>query len=273
MSFKFITNKPFWVNLLAAAVITFLLLFIFLRMLGWITKHGEHLTVPAVIGKKTDDAIKLLEKQGFDVQIQDSTYTDTIPNGVVIKQLPDPNATVKVNRTVFLTVNRVVPPMLEMPKLEGQSLRFALDLLERNHLKLGDTIYRPNFMMGAVLEQQYNGVRILEKTKIQWGSKITLVIGGGLGDKQMIVPELVGLTYGEAKVVLEGSGIELGAIIVTGMIKDTASAFVYRQNPERFDEDKNPLYIQSGQVMDLYLSAEMIYPTDSVTVKKKNKLP
>ena len=42
-------------------------IFLFLRMLGWITRHGEYLTVPAVVGQKTDDAIKLLEKQGFDV--------------------------------------------------------------------------------------------------------------------------------------------------------------------------------------------------------------
>ena len=42
-----------------------------------------------------------------------------------------------------------------MPKLEGLSLRYALDKLEKNHLKLQDTIYRPDFMKGSVLEQQY----------------------------------------------------------------------------------------------------------------------
>ena len=277
MAFKFITNKPFWVNLLAAAGLMFLLLFLFLRMLGWMTKHGEHLTVPAVIGKKTDVAIKLLELQGFDVQIQDSIFTDSVPRGVVLKQLPDANATVKVNRTVFLTVNRVIPPMLDMPKLEGQTLRFALDMLTRSHLKLGDTIYRPSFMMGSVLEQQYNGARIPEKAKIQWGSKITLVIGGGLGDKQMMVPSLVGLTFGEAKAILEADGIDVGAIITTGAIADTTSAYVYRQNPERFDEENRPLYIQSGQVMDLYISSVMINLKDTIPdktpVKKKNKLP
>jgi beta-lactam-binding protein with PASTA domain len=68
--FKFITSRPLWVNIAAAAVLTILLIFLVLRMLGWITRHGEYLTVPAVVGQKTDDAIKLLEKQGFDVQIQ-----------------------------------------------------------------------------------------------------------------------------------------------------------------------------------------------------------
>ena len=271
--FKFITNRPFWVNLLAAVVIAFLLLFIFLKMLGFLTKHGEFLTVPSVVGKKTEEAITMLKKQGFDVQIQDSTFTDTAARGVVLKQLPDPNATVKINRTVFLTVNRAVPPMLDMPKLEGQTLRFALDLLNRSHLKLGDTIYRPNFMMGSVLEQQYNGVRIPEKAKIQWGSRITLIIGGGLGNQQMMVPSLVGMTFADAKAFLSENGIDIGAIITSGVVKDTAAAFVYRQNPERFDEDNFPIYIQAGQVMDLYISAVMITPVDSTTTKKKNLSP
>ena len=233
-------------------------------MLSWVTKHGEHLTVPAVLGMKTADAIKLLEKQGFNVQIQDSIFTDTTSRGIVLKQLPDANATVKVNRTVFLTVNRMIPPMIDMPKLEGQSLRFALDMLQRNHLQLGDTIYKPDFMQGSVLEQQYNGIRIPEKTKVQWGSKITLVIGGGLGDEQMLVPSLVGMTFADAKALLQESGISIGAIITDGVIKDTAGAFIFKQNPERFDEDKKPRYIQAGQVMDLSISPVMITPKDSL---------
>ena len=104
--FKFITNKPFWVNLVAAIVIALLILFLVLKMLGLLTKHGAYLKVPAVVGMNTKEAIKLLEKEGFDVYIQDSVFTDTAKRGVVLKQLPDPNATVKVNRTVFITVNR-----------------------------------------------------------------------------------------------------------------------------------------------------------------------
>ena len=258
--FKFITSRPLWVNIAAAAVLAILLIFLFLKMLGWITKHGEYLTVPAVLGKNTEEAIKLLEKQGFDVEIQDSIFTDTAARGIVLKQLPDANATVKINRTVFLTVNRVTPPMIDMPKLEGQSLAFALDILQRNHLKLGDTTFRPDFQVGTVLEQQYNGERIPEKAKVQWGSRISLVIGGGLDNQQFIVPSLLGLTYSEAKALLEANGISIGAILTDPGVKDTANAFVYKQNPERFDEEKKPRYIQSGQLMDIWLSAIMKCP-------------
>ena len=140
--FKFITNKPFWVNLLAAMALAFLLIFMVLQLLGWITKHGEYLTVPAVTGKPTSEAIKLLEDKGFDVVIQDSIYTDTARMGIVLKQLPDPNSTVKINRTVFLTVNRVTLPQVDMPSLQGKTLKYALEILKRSHLQLGDTTFK-----------------------------------------------------------------------------------------------------------------------------------
>jgi beta-lactam-binding protein with PASTA domain len=268
--FKFITDRPFWVNLLAAIIIALLLLFLFLKMLGWITKHGEYLKIPAVTGMKTTEAVKLLEEQGFEVYIQDSVFTDTTARGIVLKQLPDPGATVKINRTVFITVNRLIPPMIDMPQLEGQSFSSALKILERNHLKLGDTISKPDFMMGSVLEQRYNGMKIEAKAKIQWGSRITLVIGGGLENQLMLVPSLIGMTFGDAKAYLEANGIGLGGIIPDpdGKITDTAAAFVYQQRPERFDADLKPMFIQSGQVMDIWISQVMKSIPDTATVKK-----
>jgi eukaryotic-like serine/threonine-protein kinase len=269
--FKFITNKPFWVNALAALLLFFLLAFLFLQTLSWITKHGEHLTVPSVLNKKTTEAIKLLESKGFEVRIQDSVYTDTAANGIVLKQLPEGNATVKVNRTVFLTVNRVIPPLIEMPKLEGLSLNFALDMLTRNHLKLQDTIYRPDFMRGSIIEQQYNGNKITEKTKVPWGSKITLIVGAGLEDRQMMVPSLIGLTYVEAKKVLAENGLTLAATVSDGALKDSANAYVYDQNPKRFNDEQQPNYISSGQVMDLFIAQEMRAGRDSVALPTKDK--
>jgi beta-lactam-binding protein with PASTA domain len=265
--FKFITNKPFWVNLIVAAVLAILMIFLVLQLLGWITKHGEYLTVPAVKGKDTQKATKLLESQGFDVVIQDSIYTDLLPPGAVIKQLPDSNATVKINRTVYLTVNRYIPPMIAMPQLVGKSLNFALDILAKNHLQLGDTTYKPDFMKGSILEQQFNGVKIAPGAKLRWGSSVSLVIAGGLNEEQMMVPDLVGLTFAQAKAQLELAGINVAGIIADGPIGDTAAAYIYKQNPQTFDEEKRPLYIRPGQLMDLYISKIMPASKDSVEIK------
>lgn len=87
----------------------------------------------------------------------------------------------------------------------------------------------------------------------------------GLSEERFLVPSVVGLTVAEAKTLLEANGITIGAVISTGVIRDTATAFVYKQIPPKFNEDKQPTYIKSGQLMDLFISPEMII-LDSTTI-------
>jgi len=268
--FKFITNKPFWVNLLAAMALGFLIIFFILQLLGWITKHGEYLTVPSVKGKGTAEAMKLLDDKGFEVMITDSVYTDTARRGTVLKQIPDANSTVKINRTVFITVNRYVPPMIVMPPLEGKGLNFVMAILQRNHLQLGDTTFRPDFAKGTVLEQRYKGSRIPAGAKVQWGSRIDLIVAGGLDEESnIVVPDFMGKTYGEIKTELDSLGV-LVTLVAGPDVKDTLSAFVVKQNPSHFNENKQFQYIKPGMVMDIFLSKENVSLSDSTEIKKKN---
>lgn len=253
--FKFFSKQPFWVNLIAAIILISFIVFLFLQSLSWFTNHGSYLKVPLVTGKKVDNAIKYLEDQGFDVIITDSLYNDSLPLNTVKKQIPEAGATVKVNRTVFLNINPAVLPMVEMPKLEGLSFRFALDRLAKSHLRLGDTTYRPDFMKGSILEQNYNGNKILPGSKLRWGAAVSLVIGGGLVEIQIVVPNLYGLTLGEAKAELAAKGITLAAVLATGSISDTLKSFVYKQNPDVKDEESKTNFIKPGQTMDLWISS------------------
>ncbi|MEO6837289.1 MAG: PASTA domain-containing protein [Ginsengibacter sp.] len=265
--FKFIARQSFIVNLLAAIVLVFLMGFIFFESLGWITHHGESLKVPSVTGQNVNNAVQLLEKQGFDVVITDSLYNDSIALNTVKKQLPEADATVKVNRTVFLNVNPTTLPMVDMPKLDGLSFRFALDKLNKNNLKLGDTTYRPSFMKGSILEQNYKGSKITAGTKIRWGSSIDLVIGGGLEAEKIPVPDLTGMTVSDARNILKDKGILLAAILTSGNVTDTANAFIFRQNPGALDTDNSPAFIQPGQTMDIWIQVDKPV-TDSLNIKQ-----
>ncbi|NJO25452.1 MAG: hypothetical protein HC867_06335 [Bacteroidia bacterium] len=74
MVFEFITKRPLWINVLAALVISFLVLFIFLQTLNFWTNHGDYLRIPDVKGKKIEEATSLLEKQGFEVLVQEFCF-------------------------------------------------------------------------------------------------------------------------------------------------------------------------------------------------------
>jgi len=262
--FKFITTKPFWVNLLVAIFLVIAILFSILQLLGTITNHGEYLKVPNVLSKNTNEAIRFLESKGFDVVIQDSIYTDTAKRGIVLKQLPDPNSLVKVNRTIILTVNRFSLPLVDMPALEGKTLNFAIEILKRSHLKFGDTIFRPDFMLGSVIEQQYHGDKIPSGSKVPWGSIINLVVGSGLNDEPMLVPEFIGMTYEQVKDSLDKMGVTLGALVTDADVTDTNMAFIWKQQPPTKNEDFQPNYIKAGQLMDLWISTEIKLQKDTI---------
>lgn len=250
--FKFITGKPLWVNILTGIGIIVILLIVFLQSLQWITRHDKTLTIPAVIGKSFDEAKKALESKGFDVELQDSIYNDTAKPLTVLRQFPDAEAVVKVNRTVYLTINRAVPPLIEMPNLEGLSFRSAQMSMDQYGLKLEDTTYRTDFAKNSVLEQQYKGQRIKAGAKIPEGSGITLVLGSGIGNEDFSVPDLVGLTYGDAKVLLESNGLNVGTVIPA----IDPNAYVGRQSPEHATPDGHVNRIRQGQSVDLWLQTE-----------------
>jgi beta-lactam-binding protein with PASTA domain len=268
--FQNITKRSFLFNLLIAGIVSILVILIFLFSLDFFTNHGKSKTVPAVKGKNLTDAIKILESAGFEAEVTDSVYFDTIPGLQITRQLPDPGELVKVNRVVYLTVNRMVPPIIDMPNLVGQSEASALMILKALGLKLGDTVMKPDFAKGSVLEQLKDGNDIKPGTKLQMGSSIDLVIGAGIADEGMTVPDLVGLTYADAKVLLESNKILFGAVVLDPGVTDTMKAYIYKQNPPRRDEEGKPFRISAGQLIDVYLSNTMPVK-DSSAIKKENE--
>jgi len=246
---KQLTRKPLWVNILFGLLVIFAFFSIFFLSLDLITRHGESKTVPAVTGKHIDAATELLDDNDFSIVIQDSIYDAALEPGVVVKQVPEPDAVVKKNRNVYVTINRLVPPDAIMPNIVGYTLRNAIMTLENNGLVLGDTTYRIDFARNSVLEQS-----IPAGAAVKVGTKVNLVLGSGVGSELMAVPKLIGRTYEEARIYAEAQGISLLPIAVG--ISDTMRAFVIAQDPMPKTEDGLPIRIRQGQMITVRLSTE-----------------
>lgn len=250
---RWLLNKPVWLNILMGIGLAILLFFIWLSSLNWFTKHGRTAVVPSVVGISYTEAKTLLESKGFDVVIEDSIYSDTIPPLHVLRQIPNREETVKEGRTVFLTITRLVPPEVIMPSLKGQSYRNAEMILKSMDLRVGDTIYQQDFARNAVLDQLYQGMPIAPGTALKKGSRINLVLGNGVGNQEMPVPNLWGLRYSEARSVMDEMGLGLGVLLMEPGLTDTLSGFVIRQEPKPQVNDSLPNRIRSGQLIDLWL--------------------
>jgi beta-lactam-binding protein with PASTA domain len=252
-------SKPFHKTLggtiVIIALICVVLYWLFFASLGWITGHGKEVKVPVITGKTLKESIQLLENAGFDVAI-DSTYSPDKKPLLVLGQQPEGGTTVKEGRTIFLIVNKQSPPATPMPNLVNMSFRSAEMLLKSSKLILGDTVMKPDMAQGAVLNQLVNGKEIAPGTMIPQGSKISLVIGDGLGNKEINVPDLTGMTYPEAMAILSGSNLNYSAVF-DGAISDTSTAVIYMQVPEPYNDFNEPNKILEGDNVDIRIKQSM----------------
>ncbi|MCZ2224965.1 MAG: PASTA domain-containing protein [Chitinophagales bacterium] len=255
--FKFLTDKPLWVNIIAAIALILIIVFIFFASLDAITHHGKTKNVPDVVGQNITAAIKILENNNFKVEIIDSVFIDSLARLSVIKQIPESNAVTKEGRTIYLTINKAIAPEVEMPSLIGYSFKSAQLMLQSLSLKMGDTSYRPDFARNSVLEQLYNDKPIKAGTKIPMSSTISLVLGSGIGNVEMNVPNLVGLKVSDAIAQLQALHLNVGPIIALENVTDTLNAFVVEQRPSVYSEplpdQKVQNKIRAGQVVDLFI--------------------
>jgi beta-lactam-binding protein with PASTA domain len=248
--FQFIKSKLFLINLGLAIVFLMLFLWGILFWLDSYTMHGESITVPDIAGLTKEQAEQILEEKGLRLFITDSLYNPKALKGSILEQEPKANSQVKHNRTIYVTVNAMRPPLVKMPDLHDLTLRDAKARLETYGLQLGNIRYVPDIAFNAVVFQEYKGKKIEVGEMIERGSIIDLALGQGESDEMVNVPSLIGLTIKEAIAQLQASSLNIGAIIKDETVKDSTQARVYKQIPP-FSDDA---YINVGKTIDIFVT-------------------
>ena len=274
--FKFLTRRHLIWNMLVGILITAGLVTAVFYSLDAYTKHGKTNKVPNVIGKTFADAKSLLNQSKLVAIIQDSVYIDSLPPGTVLKQTPEANETVKLNRTVYLIVNNMVPPMVEIPNIYGYAKSLAFEALLNRGFKIGDTTYRNDFTPNSILEVKCNNIKLEKGTKVPKGSKIDLLISSGPGTTKFDVPDLFGMKLSDAKTLLDSLALQPSAIMVMAgeTIKDSANAYIYKQSPPRYDAYSHTISkIVAGSGIDIWLSNAKPPESSRVDTTNFNMLP
>ncbi|HVA99140.1 MAG TPA: PASTA domain-containing protein [Bacteroidia bacterium] len=245
----FIKSKTFFKQLALAIVLISLLLWGVLKMLAIYTLHGQSIAVPNFSGLKTSEINHFIKGKNLNYKIIDSVYDAKSPKGVVIRQEPENGDHVKKGRTIYLSVTSILPPQIEMPKLTDQSLRQAASMIETYGLKLGKIRYVPDICANCILKQLNNGKDIEPGTEIAKGSVIDLVVGKGLSDVQVAIPNLIGMTRQEALSQLAKSSLNEGAISFDTPA-DSAKAKIYMQKPSY----SGSATLNMGSSIDIFLT-------------------
>ena len=246
----FIRSRFFWINVLIAIVLLLGIVKFTMGSLRGFTHHGESIIVPDLHDLAISEVEEKLTALKLEYLVNDSSYIAGKKPNVILDQDPPADSKVKEGRTIYLTVNASLPPKVKMPDLIDVSFRQAEAILLTFGLKVGTLIYKPDLAKNAVLGQHYKGSDINPGIEIPKGSVIDLVLGDGLGNSQVPVPNLIGLTKGEALFVLKGSSLNIGSLFYDHGVRDSTNAKVYKQSPESSDSSS----ISQGEAVDLYLN-------------------
>ncbi len=249
---SFLKTKLFWLNAALALIVVALVVTIVLYWLDSYTNHGETITVPDLKGMTMEQVERQLQSKNLRYAIFDSLYDKNLAPAAVIDQNPKPEAKVKENRTIYLTVNSFLPPQFRMPNLVDKSLRQAMMEIESYGLKVGELKYVPDLAQNAVLKQLVEGVEIMPGDMIAKGTVVDLVLGDGLGNTKVEVPLLLNLSISEAKFVLTASSLNLGAVIFHSNVTDSSRAVIYKQIPNAYLRGT----INMGEAIDVFVAAE-----------------
>ncbi|HWY39126.1 MAG TPA: PASTA domain-containing protein [Bacteroidia bacterium] len=247
---KFIRTKTFVKHFFIASISALVMLWLVFKLFSVYTHHGVTYPVPDFSGQSVLKLNEFIKDKKVRYQIIDSIYDAKQAPGTIIRQDPEKGAEVKENRVIYLYVTSVMPPQIEMPKLDGRSLRQAIAMIESYGLKPGKITWVADPFKNAVIKQFFKGKEITPGTRIKKGSVIDLAVGKGTTSETISLPNCVGLTFCDAKNKLLASALQVGGIMIDKTIGDTCEAFVYRQTPAAGDGRE----VSSGARVDLYIT-------------------
>ncbi len=185
---------------------------------------SENITVPNVVGKPVEVAQTTLKKLDLKVSV-DEIESEDIPAGEVISQTPAAGTNVKAKRIIHLTVSKGGSAML-IPDLKGLTLEQAKERLDKMGLSLGavENGNDPDKPSEVIISQSPN-----PGDKATKGTRINIVINV---QQKVHIPNVVGMTLGDAKNTLRSMKLSIGNITASdGTSAEDASAIVTGQDP------------------------------------------
>lgn len=247
-------NSSWIVKNLAGAAIFMVALAVLASVgLSLITRHGKTVTTPDFTNMSVKQAEEVAQQGQVKVKVVDSVFVRRLPGGVVYRQQPKAGSTVKKGRSVFLTINSIVPRKVVMPNLFGYSVTEARAELQNRGLNLGKLTYVKDIATNTVLGQYCEGKELKAGDLVVNGSTIDLKVGVSGEDNVTVVPRLIGMKYVPAVDALHDHFLNVGRARFDQDVKsyaDSLNAVIYKQDAP--GEEKN-----LGSAINLYLTLDM----------------
>lgn len=248
---SFLLTKPFFKNLSLSIITVVVIVLSVLIVLRFYTRHDDLIELADFSGLHIEVMDSILLEKSLRYVVIDSVFDTKLPPLSIIDQDPIAGSFVKEDRRIYFTVVAKRKKQVQMPNIVDLSLRRAVSKLKAIDLSVGNLSFVPDMAKNAVLKQLVDGQEIESGASLYVGTKVDLVVGDGLSDVMVNLPNLSGLTKEDAEILLQMNSINLGLVLYDSSVEDSSAAVVYRQRPSA---EENTM-INLGRNVDIYLTS------------------
>lgn len=199
---------PYLLVIIVFFLSLFVIVIIFDRIiLPHLVHSQETVQMPNLIGKKIEQAEKIISECGLKLNRINELYSEKMPEGAVINQSPRPGQMVKKGRDVFLTVSKGMTEVV-VPNLIGKNIRQARIDLNNIGLEIGSISYNNDetFGIDTIIYQNPSPM-----SKVPFGKTINIIVSSG-SVNNVKVPYLEGLNLENAIKLINESELAVGLI-------------------------------------------------------------
>ena len=253
-------RRPVMANILYMGIVGVLLIVAVYIGLKIGTRHSRVIEVPNFMGMTIDNAYNVAEDSDLQLIVRDSIFDVALPGGTIVDQLPKISpireVTVKPGRKVYVTINAYTRRKVDVPYVAKQTLRQALNQIERSGLTIERLVYKEDMTStDYVVKQSIGSDEILPTTKVKvpTGTGVTLQVSYQEKEQYTSTPRLIGLSLQQAKNTLWDNGLNVADVVYDDSVDDLIAcrkAKVYKQT------SKIGTQLRRGNEVSIYLTCD-----------------
>jgi beta-lactam-binding protein with PASTA domain len=249
-----VTHRYFWLGVVAL-IGAFAGLYLIMNhiVMPMYTRQGAAVTVPEVRELSYEEARNVLEERDLQPERRDQPFNPSLPRDAVVDQNPQPRASVKPGRRIYLYVNSGARRIVTMPDVRNETRLNAESTLRSVGLSSvevrQDKQASPN--RGTVTKQSPEPGATLGAE-----SRVTLWVSPGLGNETVTVPDVRGLAPVDARRALLDAGLWVDPTRSVG-------GSITRQDPEAEAE------VREGTEVRIYAGQTSLGPEGNANMPEE----
>jgi beta-lactam-binding protein with PASTA domain len=200
-------------RLVKGVVLPLLILFILIEIIDGVvmprwTRHGREFPAPALVGQSLEEAQAMLLAVGTSMEIAERRYSPDHSDGIILEQRPAVGAPIKQGRVFRVVISRG-SELIAVPRVRGFTVRQAELILAEAGFIVGQRAPSPDSTvpLGTVAGTIPAAGARLPKTSV-----VNLLVNEQPRQDYAWCPNLVGMNIEEARELLRGRGLLMGAV-------------------------------------------------------------